>query len=146
MKVIKTIETREIEVNTYIAEDGTEFATKFDCEKYEKDLNYNQKIAMMEKIEQKKDMDGKIPPHYIYNESDSPKYFKCKNQEEINLMNEVFDSGLKASDIGHWIVITPDNSYEFYDKGAYYYSDKLDDMLKETIEFYKDFGINLEVK
>lgn len=126
MKINEIKETREVVVRTeYIAEDGKKFATKEDCERYEKSYEATIK-ASFNKIPRVKFADDPILFPYVCNSKNEVTIIKIRNFEDVKIYNayveicEEYWYGweLTQDDIGKVLFLEKD----YYD-GTYWVKD-----------------------
>lgn len=131
-------------VNTYIAIDGKEFSTEVECEAYEEDLNNAQIRAEAEKFEIKEledtyplDAEGReVMENHCY------KWYKVNNTEELNKVANLYNADFgEFKDYPQIICIEYDY---YYDEYRWIYT--LSDMQRQTIEFWKKHGFDVEFK
>lgn len=139
-KLVEIMQT----TNIYIAEDGKEFDNKIDCENYEKELESAKLRAEAEVFELKEiedvyplDAQGKeVPENHCY------KWYKVNNAEELNSVANLYNA-----DFGEFKTYPQTICVEYdyyYDKYKWIYT--LSDMQRQTIEFWKKHGFDVEFK
>lgn len=109
MKTIIEKKTVVIENATYIADDGKEFTSQHDCEKYE---NKNALEKRLEAVKHLAVLDDYPPCNGGENyESHYYRWFKVSNQEELDLLNAAFSDGSvnTAENFPEFINIESDN-------------------------------------
>lgn len=140
------MEKRMVEkiINTYVAGDGKEFDNKFDCENYEKELENSRIRAEAEAFEIKEindvfplDAEGtEVCENHCY------KWYKVNNAEELNKVANLYNADLgEFKSYPQTICIEYDY---YYDSFIWVYS--LSDMRRQTVEFWKKQGFNVEFK
>ena len=131
-------------INIYIAEDGKEFDTKVDCESHEREIEYAKLRAEAEVFELKELNDtypldaegGEVLENHCY------KWYKVNNAEELNTVANLYNG-----DFGDFKTYpqTICVEYEYYhDEFRWIYT--LSDMQRQTIEFWKKHGFDVEFK
>lgn len=138
MQIKTTKEMREFSVITYIACDGTEFTTAWQCEEYEKKL-LEHNIAEIETNPQAKNW---TPLNGCeFSESSTYRWFRPKDEEQIKLLNEFFElswNPLTTGDIGKWICI------ESTDEDNYVYT--LNESIGHITNFLARFGYKVTIE
>lgn len=97
---------RTTNVTVYIADDGTEFRGRGDCLRYEWE---KLKKPLLEKLQKCEDAYG-IPNcdgGYVSDCNDYEWYF-IRNQEDIDILNDVYYIGLTDKVIGEWVCVEID--------------------------------------
>ena len=139
-KLVEIMQT----TNIYIAEDGKEFDNIIDCEDYEKELESAKLRAEAEVFELKEledvyplDAEGKeVPENHCY------KWYKANNTEELNKVANLYNA-----DFGEFETYPQTICIEYdyyYDEYKWIYA--LSDMQRQTIEFWKKHGFDVEFK
>ena len=134
----------EIMQTTYIAFDGKEFVDKTDCENYEKKLEKAKLSKEVETFELKGLEDiypldtegGEVSGNHCY------KWYKVNNTEELNKVANLYNA-----DFGEFKSYPQTICVEFdyyYDEYRWIYT--LSDMQKQTVEFWKKHGFDVEFK
>lgn len=97
----EVVQVRDVEV--YIADDGTEFKNKTDCENYEWE---NVTKPMLEKLVKCEGTEG-LPNCNAGYVSDCFNYswYFIRNQEDVDILNNIYHLGLKDEVIGDWICL-----------------------------------------
>ncbi len=143
-KVKKEIKT---EVEIFAAEDGKEFTTQLDCEKYEQKLRLERQLNEVKKIE-KADINI-APMGYSYVDSNRYTYawFKPKSEQEIAALNKFFGlvSEISSNSIGEWVGIEFEGGPDIEDFEGDAYVLELDISLNKTVEFYTALGFTVEI-
>ena len=117
MKIKVAKEMREVEVTTYIAVDGKEFKSLDDCYQHEDNLKKQELEACLKGIEENLAAEGFTPLDGCeYYEYHTYRWFRPKNIEEIEVLNDYFNIGyrtLDEDDIDEWVCIeeTDDDVY-----------------------------------
>ena len=149
MRVETRIETKTYEVNTYIADDGAEFATVKDCEKYEKQLKEREAEKWLKETDMRvPKLDGVVPLHSDPDDfcsfSDLA-WYKVKSEEDVDKIKQMYE------DAGHYINFFDCESYpnlfgvENCDGQIYTYTlTKMKNLVKNF--FKKNFDIDVEYK
>lgn len=131
----------------YVAEDGKEFDTYFDCAKYVKEIEYTKRCAELKKIEYKASMDGRTPLDGCeYMECHDYRWFRPKTLEEIDLLNKIYmfdNHPLDEKDIGEWVCIEADD-IEYYREFAW--NIRLKDSIEHIKWFVEQFGYEINIK
>ncbi len=134
----------EIEDKIYIAEDGKEFGTRADCERYEDKLQEQKVKAEAEKLELKEldiyplDIDAQ----YI-SDAHSFAWYKVNNAEEFETILKAYN----MDDFGYLKVYPETICVEHegtWGRDAWLH--KLSDMKESTIYFWKKHGFDVEFK
>lgn len=131
----------------YIAENGKEFNDERDCMRYENELRVRENNNKVDKYRDR-DLDDMIPIHYddSFSSFNSYIWFKLNNKEEFTDLDEVFESRCdEPKSYPSYICIECEGNYE--DRGwDTDYSYTLDESMKITKEYFKNFGIEVEFK
>ena len=145
MRVEKKKKKKTYEVNTYIADDGKEFATKADCEKYESLLKKKEAEDALWEL-RIPELDDITPLHSDpddFTSYHSFHWYKVENEEDVDKLEQMYE------DAGYYIQYFECDQYpnllgvEESDGEVYSYS------LTETQERVKNFfkaNFNIEVK
>lgn len=142
-------ETVTVDRTIYIAEDGQEFNDYYQCDKHEKNLLREKQLEALKSIEYKESMDDVTPlDGGEYYESHDYRWYRPKNIEEIELLNDVFkveDSDtLTEVDIGEWICF---ESYDISSCDAEStYISLLSDSIRQIKWFLEQFGYEISIK
>ena len=110
----EVVQVKDVEV--YIADDGTEFKSRRDCENYEWEKI---KKPMLEKLQKCKEVFG-VPNcdgGYVSDCYDYEWYF-IRNQEDIDILNEVYYADLTDKCIGEWVCLEIDDYGECWSTTA----------------------------
>jgi len=133
----------EQENNVYIADDGTEFTTQHDCEKYEKEQEKKAYIELAETL-RIAELDEQTPLTCgeTY-ENNTYRWYKVNNQEEFDALNKAYDNQVGTACLISYpqIICVETCGYEPYQDDCYSYF--LSDCLKETGQFWKLFGYDV---
>ena len=141
--------TKEINVETkrtvYVAFDGKEFDEKYKCEDYENGFKIEKCCSTIEFLEGKNRSyyGGIVPPDGEYHNTDNKFYwFRPKNIEEINLLNETFGQGEELffeSDIHNWVCVESAYDDDFW-------CSRFDWCVEYVERFFKTFGYDVTFK
>lgn len=137
MKIKTTKQMVEVNVQTYIACDGTEFTTAWQCEEYERKLR-EKDIEMVETNDEAKNF---TPLNGCeFSESNTYRWFRPKDEEQVILLNEFFQpwQSLTDDDIGKWICIESD------DEETWVY--RLDESIDHIEDFLSKFGYKITIE
>lgn len=125
---------REKEV--YIADDGTEFDSKWKCEEYEFDTL---KKPLLDKLQRSKELetfanfDGQeYAEHHDY------QWYFIRNEEDVDILNRVYGEKLDSSYIGKWINV------ESNDEGDAWVS-TIDDGITYATTVLNKLGYKVEI-
>ena len=91
------------DVTVYVAEDGTEFKVKSECERYELEKLKKPLLEKLQKCDEVRGM-ANFNGEYISDLNEYEWYF-IRNEEDMEILNKVFDLNLKYDDIGEWICV-----------------------------------------
>lgn len=108
VEIKKEVVTREIEVKTYVANDGTRFDDVKLCEQHEKKLARSNLEKSIRKIEQCKAAEGYSPlDGGEYNENHDYRWYRPKTREEADCLCEYYkvEMGISYDDIRQWICV-----------------------------------------
>ena len=145
MEIKRTKRLVEIEDEVFIAEDGTEFASLKDCQKYEDELQTKKTLSEAEKLEIK-ELEDTAPldtdAQYI-EECHCFAWYKVNNAEELGIIAEAYtnDSLRDLKSFPETICIEYDDNYR---SDSYMFL--LSDMRESTINFWKKHGFAVEFK
>ena len=94
-------------VMVYIADDGTEFDNKIDCENYEwEKLNK----PLLEKLHRCNDADDMPNVHGGFvSDYNSYEWYFIRSGEDIDILNKVYNAGLTGKEIGEWVCVEHDD-------------------------------------
>lgn len=93
MRVETKTETKTYEVNTYIADDGKEFATKADCEKYESLLKKKEAENALREL-RIPELDDITPLHSDpddFTSYHSFHWYKVENEEDVDKLEQMYE-------------------------------------------------------
>ena len=143
MKINKTVKMVECEYVEYVAEDGKIFNSRFECEKHEMQLKYeNDRFrAGQLKID---DLDDVIPINCdgLPNDNNIFRWYKLKSDDDFKILeNAYIKSELDTPQKYPTIYCVETYGYDIYDDDAYGYDIEMCKI--ETIEFWKKFGYNI---
>lgn len=141
MKVSIKKETREINVRTYIAEDGTEFTSEVDCRKYEakiqREIEYLQVLNLLVHDNET----SKIPCDGGENyENHIWEWYKVSNTEDLQRLNKFFNTDAQVTTYPEFICI--ERGYDDEHEG---YSQTLSNCVDYVKDFFNDFGYTVDV-
>lgn len=137
MKKIEKVELVEKKIAVWVADDGTEFESEWECSHHEQEC----KGKLLENIERCTEADG-----YAAYDGGSIDYddkflwYKPKTEEEICLLNDAYSNDyfeLDEGDIGKWVCVK-----EGYD---YYELIRLDNAIKCFSELLGKLGYEITV-
>jgi hypothetical protein len=129
-------EMKEVDVITYIAEDGAKFTTAMDCRKHEAKIQREKKYAQVIKLLVLDDEEGKIPCDGGENyESHVWEWYKVANASELEILNGVFNTTAKVYSYPEFICI--ERNSEDSDEG---YSQTLSGCIDYVKAFFSYFG------
>ena len=138
MEIKTTTQMVKVNVQTYIACDGTEFERAWQCEEYERKLREKN----IEKIETNDEAKDFIPLNGCeFCDNNIYRWFRPKDEEQVQLLNEFFDPysvRLTNDDIGKWICI------ESADEDSWVYS--LDESIEHIKNFLSTFGYKVTIE
>ena len=140
---VKT-EKRVVEqiVNTYVAVDGTEFATERECVAYEKDLEFKRSLEAIKPLEYR--ADGYRPCDGEQNSEDwFYRWYKVNNADDLEKLKDVYGVNIVYGKVTYPEYINI-QQYSEYDFDAY--STTLTHCKEYVKEFFADFGIAVEFK
>ena len=150
MKVIE--EQRIVKNKIYIAEDGKEFATKIECEKYEKEEKERKEKELFDRKVKNfiYDKNGCCPLDYSCGFSDLSTYtwLKVENEKEYEELKKIMDDGnyelKKPTKYPYYYCIEDEYGNEF--TGFTDYNWTIDDCINNAKSFFSNFGYDVEVK
>lgn len=142
MKIETRKEIKEVVTNVYVADDGTEFDGKYDCEVYEYELKTKRLNEQIAKLELKKLND--IPPldtkaRYIQ-DNHNFRWFKVNDKKDVDLIGAMYGDGVvEPKQYPDVICVEIDEDTNYYEAWSLY----LSGMKQETIEFWEHFGLKV---
>ena len=143
------MKTEIVQSEIYIAQDGKKFESKTECADYEASLKkastFNSLRANVDAIEC---IGNSYPPFgysYVDDERYEYRWYKPKNQEEIEAINDFF--GVSAEQVGEWIGIEIDGDYDsFTGREDVYIITSLESSIERLTHFYAAFGYDVKIK
>lgn len=139
--------------SVYIAEDGKRFESKTECEDYERALERKNNFkALKGKVDAIECIENSYPPFgysYVDDERYEYRWYKPKNQEEVDALNRFFNVDVGNGDeaVGRWVGVEIDGDYDSYTgREDVYVISSLDDSVKKLTDFYAAFGYRVEVR
>lgn len=143
MKVKTRQETIIKDVEVYIADDGKEFCTEYECKEYEATCRKKKFIKNAEKL-RIRELDDVIPPTPNSDPDNIFIWYKVNSKEDYDNILAAYDKRDYASP-AHYpeIVCIESSSYEEYDLLTDIYPDFLSSIKKEHQSFWNSFGYNM---
>ena len=141
MKIKESKKIIEQTIYTFVAEDGKEFNSEYECKKYEKILEKKAAIEAAEKLRMP-ELDDKLPLSYDVNENNSFRWYKVENKEAFDTVNKAYVNSLQAP--SHYPEIMCVESYEPYEDDGY--SCTLTGLKATTEEFWKMKGLKVTLE
>ena len=139
-RMVKPIPT-EYEKEIYIANDGTEFDTKWKCQKYEEEIEAKARIESIRDL--KIEFEGlPLNDDGCYSDTSTYRWYKVCNEEELDKVNEAFDDLAIVSQFPSFICVEMVDDY--YTGDTYIIS--LEQIISMTQNFFKHFGMEVEIK
>ena len=140
-------ELREVVVKKYIADDGTEFTHKDDCETYERNLCLKEYIKQADNM-RIKELDDTLPLDCkaIVGEYNNFRWFPLNNKEDYNIVLKAYaDGSLPVPKEYPTILCVESSSYytEEYNSDCDGYL--LEDLMADTKEFWEKLGYKVEI-
>lgn len=138
MKSVDKVEkiTVEHRVRKYVACDGKEFDSPFDCEAYETALivdTINKKVKYNPALSNTRPLDSDCSEFSDYY------WYMPQSEDDIKLLNDTFGVALESMHIGDWVCIECTEDLGFYHVGS----------LKSTIRdvecYIKAFGYDVDI-
>lgn len=135
------VETRQQEVvvkeqTVYVADDGTEFKNRWECERYEHEQIYKQLLKNLQQCEDLKwfpNFDGQeYPEHHDY------KWYFVRNKDDVDILNRVYENLIDEYSIGKWICVEEDE-----DSGAWFST--IDDGISYATTVLTMLGYKVEI-
>ena len=106
IKTRKEMQLREVEINTYIADDGTMFDDFNKCENYENQLKISDLRKKLNQIQTCEDLRGCTPlDGGEYMEYHDYVWYLPKNQEECDIITEYYGLEYSVLDINEWVCV-----------------------------------------
>ena len=143
MKIREKKEVVEKIVCTYIAEDGKEFISEYECKKYEKDLEKKAAIEAAEKF-RIPELDDKLPLDYDVNENNSFRWYKLSKKDDFDAVNKAYANSLQAPSHYPEIMCVETVGYEPYEDDGY--SCTLTGLKAITEEFWQMMGFKVTLE
>ena len=142
-------ETVTIDRIIYVAEDGKEFDSYHACNIHEKNLRKLKMLEALQLIECNKSMNDKTPlDGGEYMECHDYRWYRPKNIEEVNILNEVFNVEgcyvLTDIDIGQWICFENFDITDCTHESTYV--SLLQDSIHHIKWFLEQFGYEVSIK
>ncbi|MBO5371738.1 MAG: hypothetical protein J6A75_03355 [Lachnospiraceae bacterium] len=146
MKVKETKKVVETVVTTYVAEDGTEFNTMQDCEKYESDKHREKLIKEAEKLRMDIDVCSLDTQGSEINDNNIFAWYEIKSKEDYLTLARVFPNELRED---YELPSYPDImcvETAYYREDAEYglyedhYISYLSAMKNDCVQFWEKFG------
>ena len=135
-------ELKETEYKIYVSTDGEEFYSEHACMQHERNLHREELAEKLKNIEENVDVRDWTPLDGCeYTEYHDYKWFKPKNIEEVNVLNEYFDihyRPINETMIGQWVCL------EITDDEVYVTS--LESSLRHIPAFLEKFGYKVTIK
>ena len=140
-------ELREITVKKYIADDGTEFEYKSDCETYERNLSLKKYIEQANNM-RIKELDDVIPLdcNGMAEENSNFRWFPLNNKGDYNIVLKAYaDGSLPIPKEYPTILCVESSSYyeEEYNEDCYGYL--LENIMADTKKFWEKLGYKVEI-
>lgn len=140
-------ELREVTVKKYIADDGTEFEYKSDCEIYERSLSLKEYIEQADNMRIKElddvlplDCNGMVEENSYFN------WFSLNSKKDFDIVKKAYaDGSLPVPKEYPTILCVESNSYhtEEYNDDCYGYL--LEDIMADTKKFWKKLGYEVSL-
>lgn len=128
---------KEVEIETYIADNGVEFATKEVCEEYEELI---EKVSAMEI----KDLEDMLPldtnGNDIIEGEHGYKWYRLKGLSDFELLQQAYNNIDEPTTYPDIMCV----EYDFYSGDNWGYL--LSEMKKDTCRFWNNFGIEIDFK
>lgn len=142
MKETMVTELREVVVKKYIADDGTEFEYKSDCETYERNLSLKKYIKQADDM-RIKELDDVLPLdcNGMVEENNNFRWFVLDNKVDYDIVRKAYaDASLPIPKEYPTIICIESSSYytEEYNDDCYGYL--LENIMVDTKEFWGKLG------
>lgn len=138
---------RIVRESVYIAEDGKEFDNIADCRRYEESLNRKVGFDFIDKEYRIPELDDQIPIHSdaSFSGFSTYRWYKVNNKEELTKIEEAYGEPVYDSDdLIFPTYICMETEDEHYNGQPYHYT--LDETMRDTRAFFKNFGWKVEFK
>lgn len=143
MKIKESKKIIEQTICTFVAEDGKEFDSQYECMKYEKEQEKKAAIEAAEKLSMS-ELDDKLPLSYDVNENNSFRWYKVENKEAFDTVNKAYANSLQAPSHYPEIMCVETTGYEPYEDDAY--SCTLTGLKATTEEFWQMMGFKVTLE
>lgn len=140
------IQTKEVNVNTYFADDGTEFDDVKKCEMYEANLAKQELRNKLELIQTCKELDGHPPVDGgEYYENHDFCWYLPKTQGEIDILTEFYqiECGISTDSIGEWICV---EAYDISDPTEVTYAMSIKQSIEYTQKLFNALGYKITIE
>jgi hypothetical protein len=142
MKETMVTELRKVVVKKYIADDGTEFEYKSDCETYERNLSLKKYIKQADDM-RIKELDDVLPLdcNGMVEENSYFYWFSLNSKKDFDIVRKAYDNAtLPVPKEYPTILCVESNSYhtEEYNDDCYGYL--LENIMADTKKFWKKLG------
>ena len=133
-----------VEEEVYVAFDGTEFKTELQCDRYESELRRQENMLSIAKLEVKGIGDLlPLDTHGLsVNDSHYYTWYKVNDEGEWNTIIAVYGGYLKQPESFPEIVCLENCGYT----DEYLWVYRLSEMKQDTIDFWRNFGFDIEFK
>ena len=123
-------------VKVYIADDGTEFKHSYDCRNYEWEKLKKPLLDKLVKCEEASSMPN-CDGSYTSDLNEYEWYF-VRNQEDVDILNEVLGIGLSEKHIGEWVCVETDDGCDAWATTA-------SDGIEYVIDLLTKLGYKVEI-
>ena len=147
MRIKEEVKVIEQKVKTYIAEDGKEFESRYECEKYEEKLHYSEKVKEAEKLRVEK-LDQLTPIMYndYLNGDNVFIWYKVESENDLHTLKEAysnFDSPIITS-YPEFVCVESIYSPSECGEDTYWYT--LTSCKTDTEDFWKTMGYKVTLE
>ena len=143
MKIKEEKRIIEQTICTFVAENGEEFDSQYECMKYEKEQEKKAAIEAAEKLRMP-ELDDKLPLSYDVNENNSFRWYRVENEEAFDTVNKAYANSLQAPSHYPEIMCVETVGYEPYEDDGY--SCTLTDLKATTEEFWQIMGFKVTLE
>lgn len=139
------IQTKEVQFNTYIADDGKEFDDAKECELYELNIKKQNLKNKLDMIQTSNEVYG-CPPvdGGEYYENHDFKWYLPKTQDEADTIIEYYnlECGISSDEIGEWICV---EAYDIEDPTDGCYSMPIRDSINYVNTLFNALGYDVAI-
>lgn len=139
--------------NVYLADDGTEFINKDECEEYEAELkSKNDFYSLKAQVDAIECIECGLAPFgcsYVDDDRYEYRWYRPKNVEEVSALENFFHIPAfeGAEIVGEWVCIEIDGGYDEYTGVEdVYIAYEFENSNESLVDFYAKLGYDVEIK